>query len=408
VAALGAENARVDVYVQHSGGVSIVRRGARTIDGAPLPAAWRRFLPPSLETLPPSPGGGTPGPIGGGAGPTGGTPGPAGTTSTNETASIGASAAAEFKAEIGEAPTPVESLGQGAEGAGSLAAGIGTWLNQAQVGFIEESEEEKAQIALEAEASNIRQDRKSGSWVGVWIVLNEPAVVDLGASIFTTPDQIKTFYAVYVTQGATAGGTRVRPQMLLPGDPNRVYRPHLIRVLAPLTLPQRPASATASHPTGPKSAAELDADIDHWIASGWWPGVALALNGFSQDDIDKRVTSDPRFAGHRRDLMFGTLYEMILWPPPNRVADSIYAADGDAARLGRIDYVNFCLGGAGGFFKEAALALNGSSETDIRAYLPRDIDKLRGLRKAAVATGLDQITRLIDERRAAGSNWVGE
>ncbi len=99
---------------------------------------------------------------------------------------------------------------------------------------------------------------------------------------------------------------------------------------------------------------------------------------------------------------------MITWPPPYRVADAIFKADPDAARLGRIDYVNFCLAGAGEFWDRAGLALNGFNEEDIRTLLPRDFEKLRQLRRAAAAAGLGRITRLIDEKRAEGTNWAGE
>jgi hypothetical protein len=338
----------------------------------------------------------TPGGTAGGGGATGGGGG-AGPSPTQDLT---------IKEESGEAP--IESFGEGGEGAGSLAAGLGTWLNQTMVHNIEESELEKAQIALGEEIDTIKQARKEGEWVGVWVVLNEPAVVDFGASIFTTPDQIKTFAVAFVTQGATAGDAQHPqvPPLPDPGGPNRVYRTHLLRLLAPPVSAQHRTSAPASQPSGPKSAAGLDADIDHRIAANQWPSVAVTLNGFNQDDIEKRVTSDPRLTEHRRQLMYGALYEMITWPPPNRVADAIYKADPDAARLGRIDYVNFCLAGARGFWDQAVLALNGFNEEDIRALLPRDIDKLRPLRKAAATAGLDRITRLIDEKRAAGFNWV--
>ena len=58
VAAMAAGNHRVDVYIEHSGGLSKVRAGRQIVEGAPLPAELRPHLPPSFATAPPS-GGGT-------------------------------------------------------------------------------------------------------------------------------------------------------------------------------------------------------------------------------------------------------------------------------------------------------------------------------------------------------------
>jgi Domain of unknown function (DUF4157) len=310
-------------------------------------------------------------------------------------------------AETGEPIAPVEPPGLAGEGAQSAAAGVGLWLNQAQVGFIEAAEAQRAQAALEDDASTIREDRKAGSWVGVWIVLNEPAQIDFGASIITTPDQLKTFKAVFETQGATAGEARVPPAMLLddPGGRNRVYRRYLLRVLPPLASPKQSASASQAA-AAPKSVADLDAQIDREIARNDWGGVAKTLNAFSQVDIDKRITSDERLAASRRQLMSGALSTMILWPPPNRVADAIYKGDRAAARLGRIDYVTANTHPTPMTYAlETAIALNGFDDDDIRAQLPRDVDKLRAIRTAAAKSGwLDRIVRLVDEKHAFPSD----
>jgi hypothetical protein len=63
VAAMAAGNHKVDVYIEHSGGLSKVRAGRQIVEGAPLPAELRPHLPPSFATAapaPPSGGGGTP------------------------------------------------------------------------------------------------------------------------------------------------------------------------------------------------------------------------------------------------------------------------------------------------------------------------------------------------------------
>ena len=54
---------------------------------------------------------------------------------------------------------------------------------------------------------------------------------------------------------------------------------------------------------------------------------------------------------------------------------------------------------------ETAIALNGFNDDEVRAQLPRDVDKLRAIRTAAAkAGGLDRIVRLIDEKRAFPSD----
>lgn len=187
------------------------------------------------------------------------------------------------------------------------------------------------------------------------------------------------------------------------------YRRQWINPPLPGSKPQpKPAAKPDAAPTGPKPAAQLDQEIDAAIARHWWPDVALTLNGFNSDDITKRVGSDQRLTGHRRELMKGALDTMILWPPPNRVADAIHGADADAARLGRVDFIDYCLAGRGSWWDKAALAFDGFTGDDqIRNYLPRDIEKLHPLRRAAVAANLGRVVGLIDELRAAGHNWIG-
>jgi hypothetical protein len=66
--------------------------------------------------------------------------------------------------------------------------------------------------------------------------------------------------------------------------------------------------------------------------------------------------------------MTGALRGMLLWAPPNRVADAVYAADGAAARFGRIDYVKDAMTRKGEW-GSAALALNGFNDEDIFTLL---------------------------------------
>jgi hypothetical protein len=50
VANLAAGQHKVDVYIRHRGGLSVVHAGAQTVDGAPLPGEWAPHLPPSFNT----------------------------------------------------------------------------------------------------------------------------------------------------------------------------------------------------------------------------------------------------------------------------------------------------------------------------------------------------------------------
>ncbi len=129
------------------------------------------------------------------------------------------------------------------------------------------------------------------------------------------------------------------------------YRRQWINPPSPGSKPQpKPAAKPDVASAGPKSAAQRDQEIDAGIARHWWPPVALTLNAFNLDDITKRVGSDQRLTAHRRELMKGALDTMVLWPPPNRVADAIHAADADAARLGRVDFIDYCLAGVGSWW----------------------------------------------------------
>jgi hypothetical protein len=293
---------------------------------------------------------------------------------------------------------PVEGVGTEPAGeAGGAVAGLGMMIYQAEAGIVARAEAEKARAAIDEEAQNVKAIRKRGEWAGIWVLVNEPRVVDVG--IFPTPDQVKTFEGVLVSEG-TSKAAASRPPAFMVADPGpaRIVRSHLLSTLAPLTTPQAPAAARSPQAAGPKSATQLDGEIDVAIAANNWTRAAVVLNGFSDDDINRRVTSDPRLSGHRRQLMRGSLEGMVRWPPPNRVADAIYRADGTSARDGRIDYIRSSMAA---FPLEAAIALNGLSVEDIRRELPSDVDQLKAMRAAAVRAGtLDQLVRLIDEKHA--------
>jgi hypothetical protein len=73
VAALASGTHKVDIYIRHAGGLSVVRAGKQEVEGSPLPANLRPHLPPSFKTGTPS--GGAPpqqGPAGTGRPPSAG------------------------------------------------------------------------------------------------------------------------------------------------------------------------------------------------------------------------------------------------------------------------------------------------------------------------------------------------
>ena len=58
VAAVAAKNHRVDIYIRHKGGVSVVKAGSHEVHGAPLPDVLRSHLPESMFSRRPPSGGG--------------------------------------------------------------------------------------------------------------------------------------------------------------------------------------------------------------------------------------------------------------------------------------------------------------------------------------------------------------
>jgi hypothetical protein len=62
--------------------------------------------------------------------------------------------------------------------------------------------------------------------------------------------------------------------------------------------------------------------------------AALRLNGMSNDKIDEEVGALTLTHDLRIELFKAAMRTMLLWPPPQRVADAIYKVDGAAARQG--------------------------------------------------------------------------
>jgi hypothetical protein len=328
-------------------------------------------------------------------------------TSGTSTATGGTSAVTEPVAEQVPAPGPAEPVPQATEptravepagearAGGGAAESLGIWLNQAQVEIGAEAEAEKAQSALDAEAASIRQLRRSGHWVGVWMLVNDTRRVDLGASIFTTPDQTRSFVSILISQGVTQKAARRQPDFVVEYPaPSRVDRAHLVKLLPPLAPAPAPATPKPILAPGPHTPEELGCAIDQAIARRQWTTVALTLNGFNTDDIEKRVTSDPRLTGNRRERMVGSLNGMIRWPPPNRVADAICKIDQPSHRLGLIDFVR-----SRSSYSPlvAALALN---DADLENELPRHIDQQKAIHDAAARTGLTRVAAAIEKRHA--------
>ena len=104
--------------------------------------------------------------------------------------------------------------------------------------------------------------------------------------------------------------------------------------------------------------------------------------------------------------MTGALESMLLWPRPYRVAEAVPAA----ARQGRMAYVEIVTDtGKHGEpsrnfgaekWRRSALALDQSADADLRAYLPRDVDKLKLIRTEALAAGLSRTVQAVDDKDA--------
>jgi hypothetical protein len=358
--------------------------------------------PPSSG--PPSSGGSSSGgPPAGGQGPSG-----SGAAPTNPAGSGGATTAGRG-AEVKPIENPAAGVDarRGTANAGAVAimaalGVIGQWL-----------QERAARDAWDETKDSVVQTLTDQPWLGVLVVYRYtqgPAPITMSAPrIFRGID---TFYGE--TRADAASGERAAG-VLLPAGPEDTISAERkwIEPAAPGTKP-KPPPAPAPAAAGPKSAAELDKEIDQAIARNDWTLTALTVNGFSIDDINKRVTGDARLTGKRKELMKGALAGMILWAPPNRVADAIAAADPGAARLGRIEYVNDVVDTGGGgaparsfgneTWKKAALALNGLNDNDLGSSLPRALDKLKLIRDEAIKAGLVRVKQQIEAAKP-GQDW---
>ncbi|MGA2012863.1 MAG: hypothetical protein ABSH51_20325 [Solirubrobacteraceae bacterium] len=316
-------------------------------------------------------------------------------------------------ASRGEEIKPIENPAadfqarSGAASAGAFAvmmtlSAVGNWLQ-------ERAAREEWDKTRDSVASTLTQQ----PWLGVMIVYRyTQGSAPIGMSAPRIFQGIDTYYG---DTREVASNNERQAGILLPAGPEDTISAQR-RWVPPARPGSKPSArqAPAAAPAGPKSASGLDADIDKAISRNSWTDVALTLNGFNTDDIKIRVTTDSRLTGHRSELMKGALAGMILWPPPNHVADAIFDADGTAARQGRIDYVNETVdtgrsgepprnfGSEKG--KRAALALNGFSDDDLRRFLPADLDKLKLMRDEAVTSGLDRVKQAIEAMKP-GQDW---
>jgi len=247
-------------------------------------------------------------------------------------------------------------------------------------------------------------------WLGVLVIYRYtqgPAPITMQAPrVF---QGIDTFYAE--TLAGARSQERQTGYLLDAGPEDKIISDsRWVAPAAPGSKPKPPPRAAQQEQTGPKSASQLDTDIDNAIARNSWRDVALSLNGFNVDDIKTRVTSDARITGHRREIMKGALATMILWPHrKDGVTDAIYNCDPGAARQGLIDYVDEILDtGRGGEpprnfgsdkWKSAALALNGFDDEDLARYLPRDLDKCKLIRDECIKAGIDRVKKAIEDSK---------
>jgi hypothetical protein len=170
---------------------------------------------------------------------------------------------------------------------------------------------------------------------------------------------------------------------------------------APATLPVRPFGSVGQPQMSRQTAlqslaakvvqrqAASDPHADFQTALGLpvpdYDRAALALNGESQSDIEAEITALGQGSPHSSKLFKGAMRTMLLWPPPNRVADAIQKIDPASARQGRIEFFNESL--ATPDWRSAALALNGFNDGDIQTLLTSPAvtaSQLTQLRDAAV------------------------
>jgi hypothetical protein len=193
----------------------------------------------------------------------------------------------------------------------------------------------------------------------------------IGASAFTVGSSIAFGAGRYDPTGTTG-------RHLLAHELAHVVQQGALQLQA-----RSPGRSTASAGGIVQRQADPHADFQAALLRSDFDAAALALNGMSQSDIAAEVNA--LASPIRRQLFKGAMRTMLLWPPPNRVADSIQSVDIPAARQGRIDFFEDSVGSAS--WREAALALNGFSDLDIILVLAvpmRTSAVLTQLRDAAV------------------------
>jgi hypothetical protein len=418
IANLSAGDHGVDVYVKHSGGMSIVRKGTQTVEGAPLPADWAPHLPPTFRTMPPP----APAPP-----PTPATPGAAAGAAARGRS--GAGAAAADAAEAAPPPKPPAAQAPGrtsssaaaaqaqansaAQAKDSQALGGGLLLGAAGVfaafnHFADKIQAEDAQAALRRERELAAKTMTDSPWLGALVVV---VWRRSGAPAFSVNQPGRNFRGAQTIFAETEEAARreLARNNMADRDELMDYETRWVGPSKPGTGP-KPRTSTAPPPAEPKSASDVDPALDQEISRKNWPQVAKIINATGRDAASSRVQLDPRITSSRKELMIGALEALVLETGPRHVFDAIWAAEPKAYRDGLIAYLERVTDtGRGGesprsfpteWWKRAALTLNLFNDDDLRAWLPRDVEKLKLIREQAMALRLDRIVKAVDDKHA--------
>jgi hypothetical protein len=324
----------------------------------------------------------------------------------------------ETTSTVGEQLSPVglDPGAQGFQGRSAQANATAMVIVGAMNNIANWSTEYAANDEWEKTRPDVQKHLNAEPWLGVLIVF---AYTQGSAPITMQAPKVFQWIATYYGEtAAEAQALERKDRHIYPGglETQLLRERRWIDPPVPGSKPKPKPRATSIESSGPKNATELDGQIATYVASNNWNQVALSLNGFSNEDIKRRVTSDTRLTSHRRDLMRGALDTMILWPPrKDGVTDAIYDADPAAARQGRIDFVNETLDtGRGGepprnfgseMWKKAALGLNGFSDADIRQFIPRDLEKCKLIRDECIKLGwVDRVKKAIEDSKPS-QDW---
>jgi uncharacterized protein DUF4157 len=406
--ALGIKVAPESVNMTIATGPQDYRVGRRLLGLDPVEISLSGVVTP--VSSPPGGGGGGGGAGGGGGGAAGGGGG--------AVAAGGGGGSGETTATVGE-PLPPIGADPGVQGFQARSAGTGA-AALVIVGALNNisrwSTDYAATKEWEKTKPEVQKMLSAQPWLGVLIVFRysqgSAPITMQAPQVF---QQIDTYYG----ESLAAAQSQERAQGYVVGAGAQEHLISEKRWIAPVAPGSKPKSATRvtpGEPAGPKNATELDKEMDSAIAGHDWNRVALSLNGFNNDDLNQRVTSDARLTGHRRELMRAALDTMILWPArPGGITDAIYDCDPEAARQGRVDFVDAALDtGRGGEpprnfgsekWKKAALALNGFSDDDLSRFIPRDLDKCKLIRDECIKLGtLDRVKKAIEDAKP-GQDW---